>query len=317
MNAHGSEFRQRIVNGPCLLLDGGLGSMLIARGLPAGSPPDLWNLERPDDVRDVHRLYVEAGSEAVHSNTFGANPTRLARFGIEDRMAEINRAGVRLARESGACLVIGDMGPTGEYLPPVGNGNPEAWQDGFRLQARILAEAGADALHVETLSDLREALLALHTVTEAVPGLPVLISLTFDSKKRGFFTVMGDPLLESLRALRDAGASAVGANCTLESREMRELAALVRDRSELRLVLQPNAGQPRIENGAVVYDCDPGGFARDMAPLAGQEGMPRGAAAAPEATPGARLPVALALGGCCGTDPRFIAELRAHLGSRA
>ena len=103
-----SDFLDRLVHGPLLLLDGGLGSELIARGLPAGASPDLWTLERPEDVRAVHRSYAEAGSDAVHANTFGANAARLARFGLSDRIEEINRAAVRLARRAGAAYVIAD-----------------------------------------------------------------------------------------------------------------------------------------------------------------------------------------------------------------
>ncbi|MBI5837884.1 MAG: homocysteine S-methyltransferase family protein [Candidatus Eisenbacteria bacterium] len=289
-----SPFLDRLARGPCLLLDGGLGSELIARGLPPGAPPDLWTLERPEEILAVHRAYVESGSDVVHANTFGANAARLACFGLLERRAEVNRAAVRLARESGASLVVADIGPTGEYLPPVGHGDPARWRAHFLEQARILSDAGVDAFHVETMSDLREALVALEALREAAPGVPAMVSLTFDRKKRGFFTLMGDAAVASLARLREAGADAVGANCTLASGDMRDLALEAAAAGLAPLVFQPNAGQPERLAHGVRYAQEPDRFAAEMAPLAGVAGV-------------------AALGGCCGTDPRFIAALRARL----
>jgi len=140
-------------SGPTLVLDGGLGTMLMARGLSRGAAPEWWNLERPELVSAVHRAYVEAGSDAVHTNSFGGSPVRLAPFALADRCEELNGAAVRAARASGAGFVIADVGPTSEYLPPVGHGDPVVWRAGFERQARALAEAGVDAFHLETMSD--------------------------------------------------------------------------------------------------------------------------------------------------------------------
>jgi 5-methyltetrahydrofolate--homocysteine methyltransferase len=283
----------RLTGGPTLLLDGGLGTMLIARGLPTGKPPDAWTLARPEELSAVHRAYVEAGSEAVHANTFGANPIRLARFGLADRCEELNGTAVRLARESGAPFVIADVGPTGEYLPPLGHGDPSLWREAFERQGRALASAGVDALHIETMSDRREALLACECLLRTAPGLPVLVSLTFERKKRGFFTIMGDPLVDTLREMLGHGAVGVGANCSMTSVEMRDLAREARSGIAAPIVIQPNAGQPELFHGLLTYRQLPEEFADDMAPLAA-----KGIAA---------------LGGCCGTDPRFIAALRERL----
>lgn len=293
-----SELRERLRQGPALLLDGGLGTMLIARGLAPGQPPERWLLERPSDVTAVHRACVEAGSEAVHANTFGANPVRLAAFGLAPRCAELNERAVALARQSQARFVIADVGPTGEYLPPVGKGHTDGWYEAFLCQGRALRDTGVDALHVETMSDVREALTALRALREAAPGLPVLVSLTFERKKRGFFTVMGNALGQALVTLAEAGADAVGANCSITSADMGELAQLalgaLRELGhDVPLVAQPNAGQPRTSAAGLSYDQLPTAFAADMAAVA---------------RAGAR-----AVGGCCGTDPRFIAELRARL----
>jgi methionine synthase I (cobalamin-dependent) len=284
----------RLRAGPVLLLDGGLGSSLIERGLTAGMAPDAWNLERPGDVAAVHRSFVEAGSEAIHANTFGGNRIRLARAGLAGRLVEVNAAAVALARGAGAAFVIGDLGPTGEYLPPVGAGNPEAWAAAFLEQAKTLVDAGVDGIHLETMSDLREAQIGLAAVRALSVDLPVLASLTVERKKRGFFTVMGDPLVPALQALRGAGADVVGANCTLGSADFRALAEEALS-AGLPVVLQPNAGQPEVEAGRVVYRQTPEAFADDMA-----------AVLALPVDGGGRI---AAVGGCCGCDARFVAAL--------
>jgi methionine synthase I (cobalamin-dependent) len=286
-------FAERLRRRETILLDGGLGSLLIARGLPGGAAPESWVLSRPAEVRRAHADYVAAGSDAVHAATFGANRLRLARFSLADRCEALNGDAVRLARESGARFVLADVGPTGEYLPPVGAADPRIWREAFLQQGRALAAAAPDALHVETMTDLREALVALEALREAAPSLPVMVSLTFERKKRGYFTIMGDPLAGSLRALADAGAAAVGANCTLASADMRRLADEARAAVDLPLVIQPNAGSPQTQEDKVFYSQAPEAFASDMASVAA-------------------LGVEL-VGGCCGTDPRFIRALGSRL----
>lgn len=293
-----SVLSERLRRGPCLLLDGGFGTELIARGLEPGAPPDRWTLDHPDDVAAVHRDYVEAGSEAIHANTFGANRARLSRYGLADRIETINRTAVRLARESGARYVVADIGPTGGNLPPVGNADPEDWRRHYEEQGRILAAAGVDGFHVETMIDLREALAALEALRRVAPDHPVMVSLTFERKKRGFFTIMGDPLAPSLARLRDAGAAAVGANCSITSADMRDLALEALSSTDALLVFQPNAGRPERTTQGIRYAQDAEEFAEDLAALASQ-------------------PLVAALGGCCGTDPRFIRSLRARMGGQA
>jgi methionine synthase I (cobalamin-dependent) len=266
--------------------------------LPAGTAPDCWNLDRPGEVLAAHRAFVEAGSEVIHANTFGGNRVRLARAGLADRLVEVNTAAVRLARDSGTRFVLGDIGPTGEYLPPVGTGDAGFWTEVFREQVRVLLDADLDGFHIETMSDLREARIALEAVRALAPHLPCLASLTFDRKKRGFFTVMGDPLVPTLRALAEAGAAAVGANCTLGSADFPALAEEALG-AGVPLVLQPNAGQPETEGDRVVYRQDPEAFSADMEAILA---LPSGR--------GARI---AAVGGCCGCDERFIAALRIGL----
>lgn len=287
-----SELLQRIQGRP-LLLDGGLGTMLISMGLAPGQGPEAWNLEFPERVREVHRRYASAGSDVVHANTFGANPIKLAASGLEGRCRELNAIAVDLARSaSQSVLVAGDIGPTGRFLPPMGDADEGALEEAFRSQAVALAEAGVDLLSIETMYDLREAIAAVRAA--AATGLAVLCSMTFDLKKRGIFTIMGDRPGPSLAALRDAGATVVGFNCTVTSDTMVAMVdKLSADLQGLPLVMQPNAGQPRTTTEGIVYDALPDLFASDIATMV---------------RAGVRV-----VGGCCGTDDGFIRAIRRSL----
>ncbi len=212
-------------SGQPLLLDGGMGSALIAQGLVLGRPPELWNVEHPDRVGSVHAGYLAAGSDVVQTNTFGGNPLVLGSHGLADRTEELNQAGVDVARRAADAatktdgvprIVSGNIGPSAMLLPPVGKADPDALTDAFARQAAALASAGADMLSIETMTDLREALCALAGARHAT-SLPVTVCLTFDRKKRGFFTLMGDRLADAAKRLADAGATAVGANCSVGS----------------------------------------------------------------------------------------------------
>ncbi len=284
------SFLERIRTGPALLLDGGLGSMLIARGLPLGEPPEIWTLGRSREVLNVHRAYVDAGSEAIHTNTFGANPVRLGRFGLVGRLEALNRGAVRLAREAGARWVIGDIGPTGEKFTPE---KEAAWREGYRKQACCLIDSGVDALHLETMTDVRVATLALRALRDAAPRVPILASLVFHRAGEGFATPAGDPV-SALAALIKEGAALAGVNCGMTSGPMSELVAACAPMVEPRLlVIQPSGGLPERVGATLLYQGDADAFARDLGDL-----VTRGVAA---------------VGGCCGTDPSFIAALRARI----
>ena len=268
------------------MLDGALGTQLIDAGLASGRAPEWWVLEHPDRLAAVHRAYADAGADVVHACTFGASPLKLEQEGLGGRCAEINAAAVRLCREAVGerTLVSADLGPTGRLFAPMGQASEDELRAAFREQVEVLATEGVDLISVETMFDLREALLA---VQEAVRvGLPVLASMTFSARKRGHFTMVGDRVVPSMRALVDAGASAVGFNCSVTSEPM---LAMVREAvagTDAAVVAQPNAGQPRATPDGIVYDAEAEPFARDLRSMV-------------EA--GARV-----VGGCCGTTPEFI-----------
>jgi 5-methyltetrahydrofolate--homocysteine methyltransferase len=283
-----------------VLFDGGMGSMLIAAGLTRRDVPEAWVLSKSEKIGEVHAAYLEAGAEVVTTATFGASRLKLAasEAGKALDVARVNEKGVEIARKalerSGKRerFVAGDIGPTGLFFPPVGALKADQARAAFREQAKALAVAGVDLFIIETMYDLREAVEALRAVKE-VSNLPVVVTLTFDRKPRGFFTMMGDAPESATEALLKEGASVIGANCTLQSGDMIALAEEFRFLTSAPLAFQPNAGRPVMEHGVAVYKQRPGEFAEDAVKIVAAG--------------------ANAVGGCCGTTPEFIREVHATL----
>jgi 5-methyltetrahydrofolate--homocysteine methyltransferase len=273
-----------------LVFDGAIGTMLIRAGLPEGHPPDAWCLERPDAVARLHAAYAHAGADVLTTNTFGANRLKLAKAGLEHQCSAINQAAVQLAREQAGDehFVAGELGPTGTWLPPVGDADHDHLVVTFAEQAALLANAGVNLIIIETMYDLREGTAALEGAQKAC-DLPIVACLTFDRKSRGFFTVMGNPAAESMRALQEAGAVVVGANCSLGSGDMCDLAAEIRRAVRGPVIAQPNAGLPEIRDGKTVYPEDVATFTANVQKMI-------------------ELGVNV-VGGCCGTTPEYIAGL--------
>ena len=256
-----------------LLLDGGMGTLLMAAGLERGRAPEWWNLDHPDRVEVADRGYADAGSDIVHANTFGATPPKLAAAGLAGRCREVNAAAVAICRSACAsrALVAGDVGPTGLLLAPVGQASVDEIREAYREQAEALAATGADLISIETQYDLREALAAVEA--SVATGLAVIASMTFESRKRGFFTIMGDPLVPALLALAEAGAVAVGCNCSVTSPVMLGMIREARGAVSAPLTAQPNAGQPRMTPQGPAYDAAPEQFAADASPASDVYGL--------------------------------------------
>jgi 5-methyltetrahydrofolate--homocysteine methyltransferase len=280
-------------NGP-VLVEGAMGTMLMSAGLPAGSPADRFNLERPDLVADIHRQYADAGVRIHFSNTFNGNRLRLHAAGLGDRCAAINREGARIAREVAGPerLVGGSIGPTGSLLEPLGTLSPRKAEIIFAEQAEALVDGGVDLLWIETMVSLTEVDVAI-AGCRRVSDLPIGVSMTFTESTRGFFTMMGHTVADCAQRLRAAGAAVLGSNCQLNGAAMVRLARAYKAATSLPLAIQPNAGQPELRNGKPHYTETPDEFAHAAVELA-------------------KLNVEL-IGGCCGTTPEFIAAARARL----
>lgn len=271
-----------------LITDGAWGTQLQARGLEPGVIPDTWNLEHPELVESVARAYVEAGSEVILTNTFRANAVTLGEAGLAGQVEAINRAGVEISKRAaaGRALVFASLGPTGKMLM-MGEVTAEAALEAFGGQARALAAAGADALLIETMSDVEEAKLAVKAARET--GLPVIASFAFDTGKNKDRTMMGATPETAAREMEAAGADAVGANCGAGVESFVAVCARLRASCSLPVWIKANAGLPQMKDGRAVYTTSAAHFASHFAALA-------------EA--GASF-----IGGCCGTSPEFIAEL--------
>jgi len=278
-----------------LLGDGAMGTMLNARGVDFEQCFDALNLTHPGLVGEIHRAYLEAGAQIIQTNTFGANRYKLAVHGLEEQLAEINRAGVELARRVALAsdadiLIAGDIGPLGVRLAPFGRVQPEQARQAFAEQIAALAEAGADLLIIETFSDLyemREAVAAARQVCD----LPVVASMTFTRDDR---TLLGDGPAKVARALVEFGADVIGVNCSSGPAQIwRILRQMHQSAPGARFSVMPNAGWPEQVGGRIMYPANPDYF---------------GEYAQAFCEAGASL-----VGGCCGTTAAHIAAMRAAL----
>lgn len=294
------NLRNRLTQG-LLLLDGAMGTELIARGTEAGRCNDYLNVESPDVVMDIHRAYLQAGSDAVLTNTFGANKYVLARHGLADEVEKINTAGAQIARRAAGegKYVLGDIGPSGDFLQPLGNLEPEQLRAAFAEQAGGLLAGGVDGFIIETMTALDEVTIAIEAVKSVSGELPVLASMAFDKIPIGFRTMMGVDIESAVSKIVSLGVDAVGFNCgTLTLDEYIELAgkyaaaASVLSKDVI-IFAEPNAGKPQLVGDRPVYRVSPEDFA---------------AAAKRIHSAGVNI-----IGGCCGAGPEHIKVLAEKL----
>ena len=283
-----------------ILADGATGTNLFNMGLEAGDAPELWNVDRPGQIRALYLGAVEAGSDLLLTNTFGGNASRLALHKAEERVAELNRAGAELAREVADAagrevIVAGCMGPTGEIMEPMGPLGRAAATAMFRDQGAALHDGGADVLWVETISALEELWAAADAVAEL--GLPWCLTMSFDTAGRTMMGVTAADLVRAVEAMPHPPI-AFGANCgTGASDLLRTILGFVAQGPERPLIAKGNAGIPKFVDGHIHYDGTPALMA-DYARLARDCG-------------------ATIIGGCCGTTPAHLSEMRKGLESHS
>lgn len=289
------ELIARLLKEAPVVLDGGWGTQLQARGLAPGECPDAWNLSAPDQVREVAEAYVAAGSRIILTNTFGATSLALEAHGLGGQAATINEAGARLSKAAtaGRALVFGSMGPTGRMLM-MGETTPDAMQAAFAEQAAALKTGGADGLVIETMSDLEEAKAAIAGAKST--GLPVVACVVFDSGKDKDRTMMGTTVEQAAAALAEAGADVVGSNCGQGVEGFVGIARRLRAATDRPLWIKANAGLPEVVEGRTVYRTTPEEFAAVVPELVAA---------------GAGF-----IGGCCGTTPDFVAAVKQRLSGR-
>lgn len=292
-----SGLGERLARGQVLLSDGAMGTLLLQRGLKPGQAPEALNLDRPELLAEIAAAYAAAGSDLLHTNSFGGSPLKLAAHGLEAQAEAINRAAAQAAvtGAAGRAIVSGSIGPCGQLLQPYGDADPEAVKAGFLLQARALLAGGAQALTIETMSDVAEAVLAVGAARQAGPDVPILATMTFDPTPRGWFTIMGQDIPTVAAALAEAGADVVGANCGQGPAGLLEIAREFAAACRLPLMIQANAGLPELREGKVVYPATPADMAAYLPELVDA---------------GVKI-----VGGCCGTTTEHIAAMRRVLDS--
>ena len=282
----------RIAAGELLISDGATGTYLQDHGLEPGACPEEFNDVHPDVVRGMAADYFAAGSDMVLTNSFGANRFMLKKYGHEDKVAELNRLAAQHARSQAGPeqFVVGSVGPTGEFLEPLGPASREEMRDAFVEQVTALEEGGADAVVIETMSAVEEAALAVEAA-KSHTKLVVMATMVFDRGPRGFFTMMGVTPERAVRELAAAGADVTGANCGNGIDVMVELAREMRQATDGPLLVHSNAGLPAYQGGVIVYPESPEYMAERFKTLADM---------------GINI-----LGGCCGAGPDHVRALAA------
>ena len=292
------ESLEKLLTKKTILLDGGWGTEFQKLGLPVGAHPDLWNLEKPDVVQQVAQSYVDAGADVILSNTFGSNRFVLEKHGAADKLAEINKRGAELSlaaaeKSSRDAVVFASAGPTGVILA-LGQVSESAIFDAYLEQFKALKEGGVVAVVLETSSDPQEAVQGVKAAKEL--GLFTAVTAVFDSGRKKDRTMMGATPEKYLEAVIAAGADVVGSNCGRGVESFVEICKRMKEATDRPLWMKGNAGLPQTVDGVTTYAQTPENFA-DGAMALLDEG-------------------ATFIGGCCGTTPAFIAELRKRIDAR-
>lgn len=283
---------ERVRAGDILVADGAIGTMLMARGLERGQPPESFNLARHDVLEAIAAEYLKAGADIVQTNTFGGSRLKLAQYALGGKVTEINRNAVIAVRKSvgDRAYVSGSCGPTGPFLRPYGDIEPEEMIGVFREQIAALVDAGVDVICIETMIDLHEAVCAVTAARQVSRSVPVMATMTFDQTPRGFYTIMGASILDAVKGLEAAGADIIGSNCGNGIEKMVLIAREFKEHTALPVIIQSNAGLPELRGAEVVYPETPDFMAQKALELV-------------------EIGVSI-IGGCCGTTPQHIRALK-------
>ncbi|MHC4207953.1 MAG: homocysteine S-methyltransferase family protein [Planctomycetota bacterium] len=285
--------KERIIQG-AFVMDGAMGTQLIAHGIQAGACNEFLNIDSANIISEIHRAYLFAGSDAIITNTFGANKYSLARHGFDENVTEINKAGARIARQVAGeeKYVLGDIGPSGDFLEPLGSLKPDKLRDAFTAQAEALLDGGVDGFIIETMTALDEAVIAVEAVKTVASDKVVFVSMSFDRTGDDFKTMMGVGVEDVVSRIASLNVDAIGFNCgTLSLDEYmalsKEFVAVVRALSaDVAISAEPNAGKPELIDDKAVYKVSLEDFA-----VAVEEIHSVGVSI---------------IGGCCGTGPEHI-----------
>jgi len=276
--------------GEILVSDGAWGTMFQKMGLQAGECVEEWNISQPSQVRAVAAAYVAAGSEIILTNTFGGSSLKLKNYNLQNRTSEINRLGVMLSKEAAGAhvKVAASVGPTGKFLQPFGETTGTEMFDVFSEQISAQIAGGADAIIIETMSDLSEAIIAVKAA-KSITTRPVLVTMTFEKGKQGYRTMMGVSVKEAVMSLTDNGVDMIGTNCGNGIEQICEIIAEIRKYTSKFVIAHPNAGMPKLIGTQTIFDQSPIEMAAYVPELI---------------KAGANI-----IGGCCGTTPDHISAI--------
>ncbi|MFC1561942.1 homocysteine S-methyltransferase family protein [candidate division KSB1 bacterium] len=285
-------FLDRLSKKEIIISDGAFGTMLMERGLQPGTSPELFGFTHPEILKDITQRYLDAGAEIIHSNTFGASPVKLADYGLENKTEEINSAAVSVVRQvvRDRGFIAASCGPSGKILKPYGDADPEILFAGFTRQIESLIDSGVDIITIETMTDLKEAEIAIRAAKSVSPLTPVVATMTFEKIPRGFYTIMGVEIKEAAESLIEAGADVIGSNCGNGIEIMIEIAREFTRNTSVPVIIQSNAGMPRLQSGILTYPETPEFFGEKTYDLIS-----------------AGVSV---IGGCCGTTPDHISAIK-------
>jgi 5-methyltetrahydrofolate--homocysteine methyltransferase len=280
---------ESLVQSGLIVTDGSWGTQMHKRGLKRGQSPDSWNLSHPEQVEDVARQYVDAGSQIILTNTFGANRLSLSNYKLGDKVRDINSAGVQISKQAAddRARVFASIGPTGRMLV-TGETTVAELQDVFEEQADAQARAGADGIIIETMIDIEEARIAALAAKQT--GLPVIVSMVFDSGEDKDRTMMGNSPEEFAAEIQGIGVDGLGANCGQGIEAFLPICRRLRQATDLPIWMKPNAGLPEVVDDSVVFRTTPAEFVRYVPDLI---------------RAGANF-----IGGCCGTDQEFVKAIQ-------